>query len=73
MADEKYFYHSFVSPCFALECPTSTIVSVAAVAKCPIMQAYRDTSLVASRYFAMVSGLRVICSEITDCGKSEQN
>jgi len=21
MADEKYFYHSFVSPCFSLECP----------------------------------------------------
>jgi len=21
VADEKYFYHSFVSPCFALECP----------------------------------------------------
>jgi len=21
VADEKYFYHSFVSPCFAPECP----------------------------------------------------
>ena len=21
VADEKYFYHCFVSPCFALECP----------------------------------------------------
>ena len=24
-------------------------------------------------YFARVSGIRVVCSEITDCGKSEQN
>jgi hypothetical protein len=23
--------------------------------------------------FAMVSGMHVVCSEITDCGKSEQN
>jgi hypothetical protein len=23
--------------------------------------------------FAMVSGICVVCSEITDCGKSEQN
>ena len=27
MADEKYFYHSFVSPCFALECPCFARVS----------------------------------------------
>ena len=49
MADEEDFNHSFGSPCFVPKFPTSTIVSVAAVAKCPIMQAYRDTSLVASR------------------------
>jgi len=45
VADEKYFYHCFVSPCFAPEIPC----------------------------FARVSGVRVVCSEITDCGKSEQD
>jgi len=45
VADEKYFNHSFVSPCFAPECP--------------VLQG--------------ISGVIVKCSEITDCGKSEQD
>jgi hypothetical protein len=45
VADEKYFYHSFVSPCFALECPC----------------------------LQEIFGIMVIRSEITGCGKSEQN
>jgi hypothetical protein len=39
VANEKYFYHSYVMLLFAGKCPASTIVSVAAVAKCPFMQA----------------------------------
>ena len=45
MADEKYFYHVFVSPCFSPECP--------------VLQG--------------ILWIRVVCSEITDCGESEQN
>ena len=45
VADKKYFYHSFISPCFA--------------PKYPVLQG--------------ISGIMVIRSEITDCGKSEQN
>lgn len=45
VADEKYFYHNFVSPCFA--------------PKFPVLQG--------------VMGGMVKCSEITDCGKTEQN
>ena len=45
MADEKHFYHYFISPCFA--------------PKYPVLQG--------------ISGIMVIRSEITDCGKSEQN
>ena len=45
MANEKYFNHYFISPCFAQ--------------KCPVLQGF--------------PGGIVICSEITDYGKSEQN
>ena len=73
MADKKYFNHSFVSPCFALEMSYLDYRLGRGSGKMPDYASISGRFARCFAYFARNSGDFMVRSEITDCGKSEQN
>ena len=68
--------NTFIIVCFSLFCPGMPYLDYRLGRGSRKMPDYASISGHFARcfaYFARVSGIIVICSEITDCGKSDQN